>query len=203
MFCDTGEEAHELMRQACFDYLKIGGWFSRGPMEMLGGLAPRPYFLVLHFFAVAVYGTFSLQVPRPSLRYGSPLAPLASRSPHRRCGTASLAPLGPRSPHPRCRIVSPRRFRLQVPDLQLYLTRLGTPGTHPLYAHTRQPLFLWRVLMHNSSSGFRVLGLTFNLAGGPAPSDKEESSRGAISVYRLPIGASEADVAGIHEYLQA
>ena len=54
------------MRQACFDYLSIGGVFSSGPVALLSGLNPRPLSLVVHFFAVAVYGVARLIIPFPS-----------------------------------------------------------------------------------------------------------------------------------------
>lgn len=54
------------MREACFDYLSLGGVFSSGPVSLLSGLNPRPMSLVLHFFAVAVYGVGRLLVPFPS-----------------------------------------------------------------------------------------------------------------------------------------
>jgi squalene monooxygenase len=69
VFCDTGDSAHEEMRQACFDYLQLGGWYSAGPVSLLSGLNPRPSVLVLHFFAVAVFGVGRLLLPRPTLRY--------------------------------------------------------------------------------------------------------------------------------------
>ena len=60
--------AHDAMRGACFDYLARGGWYARGPISLLSGLAPRPSVLVAHFFAVAVYGVGRLLFPRPTLR---------------------------------------------------------------------------------------------------------------------------------------
>ena len=44
------------MRQACFDYLRLGGMYSSGPVSLLSGLNPRPSVLVMHFFMVAIYG---------------------------------------------------------------------------------------------------------------------------------------------------
>ena len=54
------------MRDACFDYLSLGGVFSDGPISLLSGLNPRPLTLVMHFFAVAVYGVGRLCIPFPS-----------------------------------------------------------------------------------------------------------------------------------------
>lgn len=37
VFCFTGDKAHEEMRQACFDYLQLGGIYSAGPISLLSG----------------------------------------------------------------------------------------------------------------------------------------------------------------------
>ena len=73
VFCYKGSDAHEEMRQACFDYLRLGGWYSAGPVSLLSGLNPRPSVLVLHFFAVAVFGVGRLLLPRPTLRCSASL----------------------------------------------------------------------------------------------------------------------------------
>jgi squalene monooxygenase len=67
VFCSTGSTAQEEMRQACFDYLKLGGMYSAGPVSLLSGLNPRPSVLVAHFFMVALYGVGRLLFPRPSI----------------------------------------------------------------------------------------------------------------------------------------
>lgn len=56
VFCFTGDKAHEEMRSACFDYLRLGGMYSAGPISLLSGLNPRPSVLVTHFFMVAIFG---------------------------------------------------------------------------------------------------------------------------------------------------
>ncbi|XP_047321898.1 squalene monooxygenase SE1-like [Impatiens glandulifera] len=66
VFCASPDEARKEMREACFDYLSLGGLFSNGPVSLLSGLNPRPLSLVLHFFAVAVYGVGRLCLPFPS-----------------------------------------------------------------------------------------------------------------------------------------
>ncbi|EXC04280.1 Squalene monooxygenase [Morus notabilis] len=66
VFCASPDTAREEMRQACFDYLSLGGIFSSGPVALLSGLNPHPLSLVLHFFAVAVYGVGRLLLPFPS-----------------------------------------------------------------------------------------------------------------------------------------
>ncbi|GMH06336.1 hypothetical protein Nepgr_008176 [Nepenthes gracilis] len=68
VFSASPDQARKEMRQACFDYLSLGGVFSTGPVSLLSGLNPRPLSLVLHFFAVAVYGVGRLMLPFPSLR---------------------------------------------------------------------------------------------------------------------------------------
>lgn len=68
VFCSTGSPAQEEMRQACFNYLKLGGMYSSGPVSLLSGLNPRPSVLVAHFFMVALYGVGRLLLPRPSVK---------------------------------------------------------------------------------------------------------------------------------------
>ena len=68
VFCWSPWEPHEEMRQACFDYLSLGGVYSSGPVSLLSGLNPRPSVLVMHFFMVALFGCGRLLLPRPTLR---------------------------------------------------------------------------------------------------------------------------------------
>jgi squalene monooxygenase len=68
VFCASGSAAHEEMRQACFDYLSLGGMYSTGPVSLLSGLNPRPSVLVAHFFMVALYGVGRLIYPRPTVK---------------------------------------------------------------------------------------------------------------------------------------
>lgn len=68
VFSSSPDQARKEMRQACFDYLSLGGVFSMGPVSLLSGLNPRPLSLVTHFFAVAVYGVGRLLLPFPSPR---------------------------------------------------------------------------------------------------------------------------------------
>lgn len=68
VFCASPDQARKEMRQACFDYLSLGGIYSSGPVSLLSGLNPQPLILVLHFFAVAVYGVGRLLFPFPSPR---------------------------------------------------------------------------------------------------------------------------------------
>ncbi|OIT38388.1 squalene epoxidase 3 [Nicotiana attenuata] len=66
VFCASPDQARKEMREACFDYLSLGGTCSTGPVALLSGLNPSPLSLVLHFFAVAIYGAGRLLVPFPS-----------------------------------------------------------------------------------------------------------------------------------------
>ncbi|KAF2295656.1 hypothetical protein GH714_033436 [Hevea brasiliensis] len=66
VFSASPDQARKEMREACFDYLSLGGIFSSGPVALLSGLNPRPLSLVLHFFAVAIYGVGRLLLPFPS-----------------------------------------------------------------------------------------------------------------------------------------
>lgn len=66
VFSSSPDPARTEMRQACFDYLSLGGIHANGPISLLSGLNPRPMSLVLHFFAVASYGIGRLVLPFPS-----------------------------------------------------------------------------------------------------------------------------------------
>ncbi|KAI7736387.1 hypothetical protein M8C21_027309 [Ambrosia artemisiifolia] len=66
VFCASPDQAMKEMRDACFDYLSLGGACSSGPIGLLSGLNPSPVWLVLHFFAVAVYGFARLLLPLPT-----------------------------------------------------------------------------------------------------------------------------------------
>ncbi|GFY95481.1 FAD/NAD(P)-binding oxidoreductase family protein [Actinidia rufa] len=65
VFCASPEQARQEMHRACFDYLSLGGIFSNGPISLLSGLNPHPLILLLHFFAVAIYGVGHLCLPFP------------------------------------------------------------------------------------------------------------------------------------------
>jgi len=47
VFSASPDQARKELRQACFDYLSLGGSFSTGPVALLSGLNPRPLSLVL------------------------------------------------------------------------------------------------------------------------------------------------------------
>jgi len=66
VFTKSENSGMEEMRKACFQYLKLGGGYARGPIALLSGLDPNPLNLVTHFFAVAVFGMGRLLVPLPT-----------------------------------------------------------------------------------------------------------------------------------------
>ena len=68
VFSASHDPARKEMREACFDYLSLGGVISNGPIALLSGLNPRPLSLVAHFFAVAMYGVGRLIFPLPSAK---------------------------------------------------------------------------------------------------------------------------------------
>lgn len=68
VFCASPDIAMKEMREACFNYLTLGGACSSGPVALLSGLNPRPLSLVMHFFAVAFYALGRLLLPLPTPR---------------------------------------------------------------------------------------------------------------------------------------
>ncbi|CAA7027850.1 unnamed protein product [Microthlaspi erraticum] len=68
VFLASSDEARTEMREACFDYLSLGGVCSSGPIALLSGLNPSPLSLFLHFFAVAIYAVGRLMLPFPSIK---------------------------------------------------------------------------------------------------------------------------------------
>nr|UTE10692.1 squalene epoxidase [Calotropis procera] len=68
VFSATNDQARNELCQACFDYLSLGGIFAYGPISLLSGLNPQPLNLIMHFFAVAIYGVGRLLFPVPSLK---------------------------------------------------------------------------------------------------------------------------------------
>ena len=66
VFSASPDQARKELCQACFDYLSLGTIFSTGPMGLLSGLNPCPLSLILHFFAIAIYGVGRLLLPFPS-----------------------------------------------------------------------------------------------------------------------------------------
>lgn len=64
----NGDQTRYLLRQACFDYLALGGVYSAGPIGLLSGLTPKPLVLTTHFFLVALYGAKNILQKELSLR---------------------------------------------------------------------------------------------------------------------------------------
>ncbi|KAJ9175050.1 hypothetical protein P3X46_013636 [Hevea brasiliensis] len=82
VFSASHDLAQKEMRQACFDYLSLGGVFSNGPIALISGLNPCPLNLAVHFFAVAIYGVGRLIFPLPSVKrmwMGARMISVASR----------------------------------------------------------------------------------------------------------------------------
>ncbi|KAI8369971.1 squalene epoxidase-domain-containing protein [Blakeslea trispora] len=50
----------EILQEGCFEYLKLGGTYSEGPMDLLAGLNHSPICLIYHFFSVALYSIYLL-----------------------------------------------------------------------------------------------------------------------------------------------
>eukprot|EP01114_Cavostelium_apophysatum_P020944 TRINITY_DN7169_c0_g1_i1.p1 TRINITY_DN7169_c0_g1~~TRINITY_DN7169_c0_g1_i1.p1 ORF type:complete len:506 (-),score=60.75 TRINITY_DN7169_c0_g1_i1:13-1530(-) len=66
VFCSPNDPKYPSMRNACFNYFKLGGRCTSGPMSLLSGLCPDPYVLLMHFFAVALYGVYQTLRPFPT-----------------------------------------------------------------------------------------------------------------------------------------
>lgn len=61
-----GDATRTDLRDACFDYLAIGGYCAGGPINLLSGLAPKPGILATHFFLVAFHGVAQYLRPFPT-----------------------------------------------------------------------------------------------------------------------------------------
>eukprot|EP01102_Stenamoeba_stenopodia_P004746 TRINITY_DN1508_c0_g1_i3.p2 TRINITY_DN1508_c0_g1~~TRINITY_DN1508_c0_g1_i3.p2 ORF type:complete len:502 (-),score=108.56 TRINITY_DN1508_c0_g1_i3:1968-3473(-) len=61
---DVFSERFSDLREACFSYLKMGGFFCRGPISLLAGISRSDTLLFFHFFLVALYGVGRTVVPR-------------------------------------------------------------------------------------------------------------------------------------------
>eukprot|EP00253_Pinus_taeda_P032888 PITA_32888 len=66
VFCASSDQAMKEMRHALFEFVRLGGVFSSGPVALLSGLNPQPLSLFLHFSAVAAYCVGRLLYPFPS-----------------------------------------------------------------------------------------------------------------------------------------
>lgn len=54
------------LRDACMQYMSLGGAQAAGPVGLLAGLTPKPWVLVAHFFAVAAYAMRLALLPCPT-----------------------------------------------------------------------------------------------------------------------------------------
>ncbi|KAJ3331361.1 Squalene epoxidase [Blyttiomyces sp. JEL0837] len=62
----AGDNANmKVLQQACFGYFKLGGICVSTPVSLLAGIIQSPMTLILHFFAVAIYGTWLLLLSEP------------------------------------------------------------------------------------------------------------------------------------------
>ncbi|XP_013404628.1 squalene monooxygenase [Lingula anatina] len=59
LFAATDEHLRRL-RRACFEYFKLGGECVNGPVGLLSVLKPKPFILIGHFFAVALYAVYAV-----------------------------------------------------------------------------------------------------------------------------------------------
>ena len=66
MLCASADEVRCEMRQACFDYLSLGGAFASGPVALLSGLNPSPWALTPHLLLGAIQSMGRLLLPFPS-----------------------------------------------------------------------------------------------------------------------------------------
>lgn len=65
VFSASADPALKDMREACFNYFKLGGLAVSGPMGLLSGLSESPRQLLAHFFSVALYGAGQQLLPFP------------------------------------------------------------------------------------------------------------------------------------------
>ena len=59
---------HQILRKACFEYLKRGGKFAAEPMSILSGISRSRVTLLKHFFAVAWLAVVQQLKPFPTPR---------------------------------------------------------------------------------------------------------------------------------------
>ncbi|KAG2240200.1 hypothetical protein Bca52824_090961 [Brassica carinata] len=60
------DEAKEVMRQGCFDYLSSGGFRTSGLMALFGGMNPRPLSLIYHLLVITLSSIGQLLSPFPT-----------------------------------------------------------------------------------------------------------------------------------------
>ncbi|KAJ2452147.1 Squalene epoxidase [Coemansia sp. RSA 2336] len=64
-----------LLREACFDYLGRGSYFTMQPSGFLSGLLPSPLLLLFHFFSVAFLAVY-LRISNSSVSYSGDALPI-------------------------------------------------------------------------------------------------------------------------------
>ncbi|KAA0152935.1 hypothetical protein FNF29_03459 [Cafeteria roenbergensis] len=63
---DHDDGTRAALREACIEYLKLGGPSSAGPVGLLAALSPKPIVLVSHFFLVALFAIRRALFPCPT-----------------------------------------------------------------------------------------------------------------------------------------
>ncbi|RHY33382.1 hypothetical protein DYB32_001664 [Aphanomyces invadans] len=58
--------ARATLRESCYEYLKMGGFFMAGPLGLLSALTPKPVVLATHFFMVAGFAASRCLAPFPT-----------------------------------------------------------------------------------------------------------------------------------------
>jgi squalene monooxygenase len=57
-FSGSKDPVRNKLREACFEYLNAGGYRTRGPVNLLSCVTPKPWVLITHFFFVAFYAIY-------------------------------------------------------------------------------------------------------------------------------------------------
>ena len=63
---DADDGTRAALREACIQYLKLGGASSAGPVGLLAALTPKPLVLVSHFVLVALFAIRNAVLPLPT-----------------------------------------------------------------------------------------------------------------------------------------
>ncbi|KAI9330102.1 squalene epoxidase-domain-containing protein [Obelidium mucronatum] len=63
VFAVTGHSYARVLQEGCMEYFKLGGICVSTPVGLLSGMLQSPWSLIIHFFAVAIYGMF-IQISR-------------------------------------------------------------------------------------------------------------------------------------------
>ncbi|KAH0767136.1 hypothetical protein KY285_003007 [Solanum tuberosum] len=60
------DPARKEIREACYDYISLGGIFKNGLAAMVAGLNPKPISLAFHLIAIGLYAAARLLLPFPT-----------------------------------------------------------------------------------------------------------------------------------------